>query len=102
MKFKTKRSEVLNLPCGKGVMLWACLEEVFNAIVTSLFSLVSFPIFLNLFIIIIIMIIVIIFFYFFSFFHGVASQFRAMIFFTFLTFGIIFYSYIFGEQIGAK
>ena len=82
-------------------MLWACLEEVFNAIITSIFSLVSFPIFFNLFIIIII-IIVIIFFYFFSFFHCVASQFRAMIFFTFLTFGIIFYSYIFGEEIGAK
>ena len=47
---------------------------------------------------------IIIFFFsiFFFFFRGVASQFRAMIFFTFLTFGIIFYSYIFVEEIEAK
>ena len=58
-------------------MLWACLEEVFNAIVTSLFSLVSFPIFFSLFIvIIIIIIIVIIFFYFFPFSTALPASFE--------------------------
>lgn len=102
MKFKTKRSEVLEFASRKGRFVVGMPRRIVNAIVTSLFSLVSFPIFFNLFIIIIIIIVIIFFYFFFSFFHGVASQFRAMTFFTFLTFGVIFYSYIFGEEIGAK
>ena len=75
MKFKTKRSEVLEFASRKGRYVVGMPRKLFNAIITSIFSLVSFPIFFNLFIIIII-IIVIIFSIFFPFCTALPASFE--------------------------
>lgn len=76
MKFKTKRSEVLEFASRKGRFVVGMPRRIVNAIVTSLFSLVSFPIFFNLFIIIIIIIVIIFFYFFFPFSTALPASFE--------------------------